>query len=71
MDEDEDLIEQVSDDEMADNTSSGKKKSSKTHRSGGDVADDEPPLEGYERWVIDPLVPESANISVVSFKTKG
>lgn len=33
---------------MADEGSS-KKKSSKTHRSGGDVSDDEPPLDGYER----------------------
>jgi hypothetical protein len=35
---------------MDDNGSSGKKKSgSKSHRSGGEVTDDEPPLEGYER----------------------
>jgi hypothetical protein len=28
---------------------SAQKKSSKAHRSGGDVEDDEPQLEGYER----------------------
>ena len=39
------------DDDMGDNGSSGKKKSgsSKSHRSGGDLSDDEPALEGYER----------------------
>ena len=32
-------------------SSSGKRKSSKAHRSGGEVGDDEPPLEGYSRYV--------------------
>ena len=41
-------IESQRESTMSENDSS-KKKSSKSHRSGGDVGDDEPPLENYER----------------------
>jgi hypothetical protein len=59
--DDEDLVERVSDDEPqdddamveddgnADNRGSGQQARS---RSGRDVPDDEPPLEGYERFVV-------------------
>jgi hypothetical protein len=34
-----------------DDSGSAKKKSNKTHRSGGELGDDEPKLDGYERYV--------------------
>ena len=65
--DDEDLVERVSDDEPqdddamveddgnGDNRGSGQQARS---RSGRDVPDDEPPLEGYERsvWLVDLLL---------------
>jgi hypothetical protein len=35
-----------------DDSGSAKKKSNKTHRSGGELGDDEPKLDGYERYVF-------------------
>ena len=35
-----------------DDSGSAKKKSNKTHRSGGELGDDEPKLDGYERYVV-------------------
>lgn len=50
-DDDADLIEQVSDDEDEDMADDAQPNRRSRSRRGGEAIDDEPALEGYERYV--------------------